>query len=169
MGSKFVKFPSLFLAAIVGVASGFSLAEPVFIPPKETDAIVLNFQAAYADTFNRRDAKGMAALLTENATLQNEWGDVTQGRARIESLLTRLMASLPAGMTLEDTSLASQAIAADTIVSQGVSRRIVAGAEPAQMFFMRVLVRQGGQWKMAATQIARPSTVPKPGTPVPAK
>jgi hypothetical protein len=49
------------------------------IPQKETDAVVQKFQAAYADTFDRRDAKGMAALLTENATLQNEWGDVTQG------------------------------------------------------------------------------------------
>lgn len=160
---------ALILAVFAAAAPFAARAEGGSRPQQETDAIVTRFQVAYADTFDRRDARAMAALLTENATLQNEWGDVTQGRARIESLLTRLMASLPAGMTLEDTSLASQAIAADTIVSQGVSRRIVAGAEPAQMFFMRVLVRQGGQWKMAATQIARPSTVPKPGTPVPAK
>ncbi|WP_175541695.1 SgcJ/EcaC family oxidoreductase [Polaromonas sp. YR568] len=129
---------------------------------QETDAIVSKFQAAYADTFNRRDAGAMASLLTENATLQNEWGDVTQGRGKIESLVTRLMAGLPAGTRLEDTALVSQAISADTIVSQGVSRRIVPGTEPGQMFFSRVLVLKDGQWRLAATQIARPSTVPKP-------
>ena len=44
---------------------------------------VLAFQAAYADTFDRRDAKGMAAMLTEDATLQNEWGDVVRGRGNM--------------------------------------------------------------------------------------
>jgi hypothetical protein len=101
--------------------------------------------------------------------LQNEWGDVTQGRTNIESLLTKLMANLQAGTKLEDTSLASQSVAPDIIVSQGISRRIVADSEPAQMFFTRVLVLQEGQWKLAATQIARPSTMPKPGAPQAAK
>lgn len=111
----------------------------------------------------------MAALLTESATLQNEWGDVTRGRTNIESLLVRLMAQLQPGTKLEDTSLASQSVGAGTIVSQGISRRLVPGADPAQMFFTRVLVLQGGEWKLAATQIARPSTMPKPVTPAPAK
>jgi uncharacterized protein (TIGR02246 family) len=162
-----MKLQALILAVIVAAAPSVSRAETDSIPQQETDAIVLKFQAAYADTFNRRDAKGMAALLTENATLQNEWGDVTQGRTKIELLLTQLMANLQTGTKLEDTSLASQSIAADIIVSQGISRRIVPGAEPAQMFFTRVLVLQGGQWKLAATQIARPSTMPKPITPPP--
>lgn len=111
----------------------------------------------------------MAALLTENATMQNEWGDVTQGRANIEPLLTRMMAKLPPGTTLEDTPVASQAVSADVIVSQGISHRLVPGADPVQMIFTRVLVRQGNQWQLAATQIARPSTMPKPAAPPPEK
>ena len=83
--------------------------------------------------------------------------------------LVRLMAQLQTGTRLADTSLVAQSIAADTIVSQGISRRLVPGADPVQMFFTRVLVLQGGEWKLAATQIARPSTVPKPVTPTPAK
>jgi uncharacterized protein (TIGR02246 family) len=149
------------IVAVFLILSG-SQAQPALRPQNETDSIVLGFQAAYADTFDRRDAKGMAALLTENATLQNEWGDVVQGRANIEAILTRLMATLPAGARLEDTSLASHAVAADVIVSQGISQRIIPDAVAAQMFFTRVLVRQGSQWLLAATQIARPSTVPKP-------
>jgi hypothetical protein len=68
---------------LVTAAASSSLAQKGSIPQAETDAIVARFQTAYADTFNRRDAKAMAALLTEDATLQNEWGDVTKGRANI--------------------------------------------------------------------------------------
>jgi len=157
------------LGSILAAASSVGHAQPPPLPQAQIDGIVAKFQTDYADTFDRRDAKAMAALLTDNATLQNEWGDVTQGRANIESLLVRLMAGLPPGTKLQDTSLAAQAIAADTIVSQGVSRRTVPGAAPTQMFFTRVLVRKDGQWRLAATQIARPSSVPKPGAPAPAK
>ena len=131
----------------------------------DVDAIVLKFQTDYADTFNRRDAKAMSALLTDNATLQNEWGDVTQGRDKIETLVTGLMSHLPTGTKLEDTALVSQSVEPNVIVSQGISHRIAPNTEPSQMFFTRVLVQQKGQWKMAATQIARPSTVPKPAAP----
>ncbi len=160
---------AIILAVIVAAAPCAGHADAGSIPQEQTDAIVAKFQSAYADTFDRRDAKGMAALLTDDATLQNEWGDVTRGRTNIESLLMRLMAQLQTGTKLEDTSLVSQSVAADTIVSQGISRRLVPGADPVQMFFTRVLVLQGGEWKLAATQIARPSAAPKPVTPTPAK
>ena len=154
------------LAAVLAIAgsSPAAHAQTALLAQSEIDAIVLRFQAAYAVTFDRRDAKAMGAMLTEDATLQNEWGDVVRGRANIEAILTRLMASLPAGETLKDTPLASHAVATDVIVSQGTSQRIAANAAPAQMFFSRVLVRQGGQWRLAATQIARPSAVPKPAS-----
>ena len=66
---------TFFLAVALAVAGSTpgTHAQTTFLPQSETDAIVLKFQATYADTFDRRDAKGMAALLTENATLQNEW------------------------------------------------------------------------------------------------
>src|ERR1700686_468710 len=102
-----MKLQALILAVVLAAASSATHAQTGLISQQETDAIVAKFQAAYADTFDRRDAKAMAALLTENATLQNEWGDVTQGRTNIELLLTKLMANLQTGTKLEDTSLAS--------------------------------------------------------------
>jgi uncharacterized protein (TIGR02246 family) len=161
-----MKSQTFFFAVALAVtgATPATHAQTTFLPQMETDAIVLKFQAAYADTFDRRDAKGMSALLTENATLQNEWGDVVQGRTNIEAALVRLMANLPAGEKLKDTSLASHAVAPDVIVSQGTSQRSSPNIAPVQMFFTRVLVREGGQWRMAATQIARPSAMPKPAT-----
>jgi len=155
------------VVAVLSLAGSTSAthAQTVVLRQDEVDAIVLKFQAAYADTFDRRDAKGMAALLTEDATLQNKWGEVVRGRANIEAILTLLMAALSAGVRLEDTALASHAVATDVIVSQGISQRISPDAAPAQMFFSRVLVRQGDQWRLAATQIARPSAMPKPPSP----
>jgi uncharacterized protein (TIGR02246 family) len=128
----------------------------------ETDSIVKQFQSDYAKCFDSRDAKSMVSMFTENATMQNEWGDVTQGRAKIEALVQHLMTKLPEKATLVDTSVASQCIAPDVIVSQGISRRLIPSAEEQQMFFTRVLVRSDKKWLLSATQIARPSTVPKP-------
>jgi len=118
------------LAAVLAIAgsSPAAHAQTALLAQSEIDAIVLRFQAAYAVTFDRRDAKAMGAMLTEDATLQNEWGDVVRGRANIEAILTRLMANLPAGERLSDTPLASHAVATDVIVSQGTSQRITANA-----------------------------------------
>lgn len=159
-----MKTQTLFLALALATAGSTPAthAQTTFLPQSETDTIVGKFQETYADTFDRRDAKGMAELLTENATLQNEWGDVVQGRTNIEATVARLMANLPAGAKLKDTPLVSYAVAPDVIVSQGTSQRISPNTAPVQMFFTRVLVRQGGQWRLAATQIARPSAIPKP-------
>src|SRR5580704_8346258 len=121
----------------------------------EISSIVRKFQASYADTFDRRDAKGMAALFTDDATFQNE-GDVMQGRAAIEANLVRLMAKLPPGTRLEDRATSSRVIAPDVIACHGISHRIVSNGISTEMYFVRVLVRQGDRWLLAATQIARP-------------
>ena len=126
----------------------------------EVDSIVRKFQSSYADTFDRRDPKGMAALFTDDATFQNE-GDVIQGRAAIEANLVRLMAKLPPGTRLEDRATSSRVIAPDVIACHGTSHRIASNGISTEMYFVRVLVRQGDRWLLAATQIARPSTLPK--------
>jgi uncharacterized protein (TIGR02246 family) len=158
-----MKSQTFFLAVALAMTGSTPAthAQTTFLPQSETDAIVLKFQIAYADTFDRRDAKGMSALLTENATLQNEWGDVVQGRTNIEAVLVRLMANLPTGEKLKDTPLVSHAVAPDVIVSQGTSQRISPNNASIQMFFTRVLVHEGSQWRLAATQIARPSAMAK--------
>jgi uncharacterized protein (TIGR02246 family) len=126
----------------------------------EVDSIVHKFQSSYAHTFDRRDAKAMAALFTNDATFQNE-GNVTEGRATIEANLTSLMAKLPPGTRLEDRATSSRVIAPDVIACHGISQRIASDGTSTEMYFIRVLVRQGDRWLLAATQIARPSTLPK--------
>ena len=126
----------------------------------EVDSVVRKFQSSYADTFDRRDPKGMAALFTDDATFQNE-GEVMQGRATIEANLVRLMAKLPPGTRLEDRATSSRVIAPNVIACHGISHRIAPNGISTEMYFVRVLVRQGDRWLLAATQIARPSTLPK--------
>lgn len=155
-----MRTPFLLLAAVLMAVPMLGRCES--LTQAEVDAVVLKFQAAYADTFDRRDAKGMGELMTENSTLQNEWGGVTQGREKIVALVAGLMSHLPEGTKLEDTALVSQLVSPQVIVSQGISHRITPGKDPVEMYFSRVLVLQDGQWKLAATQIARPSSFPKP-------
>jgi hypothetical protein len=81
--------------------------------------------------------------------------------ATIEANLMRLMAKLPPGTRLEDRANSSRGIAPDVIVCHGVSHRIASDGLSTEMYFVRVLVRQGDRWLLAATQIARPSTLPK--------
>src|ERR1700722_900895 len=133
------------------------------LSPADVDSIVRKFQSSYADTFDRRDAKGMAALFTDDATFQNE-GNVTQGRATIEANLMRLMAKLPPGTRLEDRAASSRVIAPDVIACHGISHRIASNGTSTEMYFVRVLVRQGDRWLLAATQIALPSPIPKPSS-----
>ena len=129
----------------------------------EVDSIVRKFQSSYADTFDRRDAKGMAALFTDDATFQNE-GDVIQGWAAIGANLVRLMAKLLPGTRLEARATSSRVIALDVIACHGISHRIVSNGTFTEMYFVRVLVRQGDRWLLAATQIALPSPIPKPSS-----
>jgi len=157
---RFVTLKSLTLvAATLVVLPQFAYAKDALLSQNEADAVVVKFQNDYADCFNRRDSKAMATLLTENATMQNE-GKVTQGRDKIESMVSGLMAKLAPGTKLEDTSLVSQCVAPNVIVSQGTSKRTVPDAEPIFMYFARVLVKQKGKWMLAATQLAKPSTPP---------
>jgi len=144
------------LCAVLMFNAGMAHAGAPSLSPAEVDTIIHKFQAAYADTFNRRDAKGMAALFTQDATFQTDGGVVTQGRDKIEANLVKLMAQLPPGTTLEDTAVSSRDISANVIVCHGISHRLTPNAPAVTMVFTRVLVQQKGHWLLAATLIARP-------------
>jgi hypothetical protein len=114
LAEALMKTQTFFLAVALAMAGSTPAtdAQTTFLPQSETDAIVLKFQLTYADTFDRRDAKGMAALFNENATLQNEWGDVVQGRTNIAPPSPALWPTTPQTPS-EDTPLVSHAVAAD--------------------------------------------------------
>ena len=129
---------------------------------QEVEAIVREFEDEYAAAFGRKDAKALSNLLAEDATLLSEWGDVMQGRAKIERMLANVFPNMPDELELANTSAHSRAIT-DVIVSHGVSHKIGEwGAGEEKLSYTRVLVRQRGGWRRAATQVAPSSSMPDP-------
>jgi uncharacterized protein (TIGR02246 family) len=130
---------------------------------QEVEAIVRKFEDEYAAAFGRKDAKALSNLLAEDATLLSEWGDVMQGRAKIERMLANVFPNMPDELELANTTAHSREITDDVIVSHGVSHKIGEwGAGEAKLSYTRVLVRQRGGWRLAATQVAPSSSIPDP-------
>ena len=130
---------------------------------QEVEAIVREFEDKYATAFGRKDAKALSDLLAGDATLLSEWGDVMQGRTTIERMLANVFPNMPNELKLVNTPAHSRAITDEVIVSHGTSHKIGEwGAEEEELSYTRVLVRQGGGWKLAATQVAPSSSMPDP-------
>jgi uncharacterized protein (TIGR02246 family) len=140
--------------------------EKEMIPKQqEVEAIVRKFENEYAAAFGRKDAKALSELLAGDATLLSEWGDVMQGRAKIERMLANVFPNMPNELKLVNTPAHSRAITEDVIVSHGASHKIGEwGAGEEKLSYTRVLVRQGGEWRLAATQVTPSSSMPDPRT-----
>jgi uncharacterized protein (TIGR02246 family) len=128
----------------------------------EVDRIVAEVERAYADAYSRGDAPALAAIFTEDATVEAEWGAVLQGRAAIEEGFAAALGSRLQGERLETTPTVSSAICADVIVSHGVSVRGRRGFVMERFFHTRVLLLHGDRWLLAADHTARPSPRPAP-------
>jgi len=135
------------------------------IQQEEVDVIVREFEDKYAAAFRSKDAKALSELLVREVTLLSEWGDVMQGRANIERMLAGVFPNMPDELKLVNTPAHSRAITEDVILSHGSSHKIgdwSTGEE--KLSYTRVLVRRGGEWKLAATQVAPSSSMPDPRT-----
>ena len=132
---------------------------------QEVDVIVREFEEEYAAAFGRKDAKALSDLLAKDVTLLTEWGDVMHGRAKIERMLANVFPNMPNELKLVNTPAHSRAITEDVIVSHGTSHKIGEwGAGEERLSYTRVLVREGGEWRLAATQVAPSSSMPDPRT-----
>jgi uncharacterized protein (TIGR02246 family) len=130
---------------------------------EDVGEIVREMEDEYTAAFGRKDAKALAALLTEDVTLVTEWGDVVQGRAEIERMLVGVFPGMPDKLEIESTTAHARAIAGDVIVSHGTLHKIGAwGAGEDRLSYTRVLVRLGGKWRISAIQVAPASSMPDP-------
>ena len=130
---------------------------------EDVEAVVRKIEDEYAAASVRKDAKALAALLTEDVTLVTEWGDVVQGRAEIERMLAGVFPRMPDKLELESTPAHARAITEDVIVSHGSLRKIGAwGAGEEGLSYTKVLVRRGGEWRISAIQVAPASSAPDP-------
>ena len=124
----------------------------------DVGSIVRAFEDDFMAAFDRRDARGLAALFTERATIVTEWGDVVQGRDVFARGLARAFERISSTLTLVNTPTHAELIADDVIVAHGTSckRERSTGAEE-RLAFTRVLVRRDGKWRLAANHVSEPS------------
>jgi len=156
------------LMAQQGTAPATSSQTPL-LPQTEVDSAVQQFEAAFAAGYNGGDAKRVADLYTDNATLLTESGITIIGRERIEKALAAGFAQRK-DAKLENTPQNSVAVSRDVIVTQGLSRLTPAdnAQQPSEFLYTRVLTRQEDKWRIAVAQYARPNpwVVTLPTTPV---
>ena len=120
--------------------------------------IAVDFENAYAEAFNRRDAKALAALFVEDATIVTEWGDVVVGRDTFARGLAEAFARVPASLTLENAPTHARLVADGEMVTHGTSNRSDTTTWTADhLTFTRVLVWRDGAWRLAASHVSEPS------------
>lgn len=151
------------LGLVITVASGMAaqMCEPgPTLSTSQVETIAKNFESKYADAFDQGDAKSLASLYTEDATVMAEYGAVQQGRARIEKALASLFAS--SKQNLEDTPAFSRAVTNDVIVVQGTMlRHHGLGRQAAETgLYTHILVQQDSEWRLAAVQYSIKAHIP---------
>ena len=126
-------------------------------------AIAREMEVEYTAAFGRNDAKALAALLAEGVTLVTEWGDVMHRQAEIERMLAGVFPGMPDKLEMKSTPAHARAIADDVIVSHGILHKFGAwGTGEDRLSYTRVLVRQGGEWRISAIHVAPASSMPDP-------
>lgn len=143
---KSTTFPvaaALAIGAVVVV--GCVQAQP---PTADRDAIAKTARN-FADAFNKADAKGLAALWTENGESRDAGGRTFLGRAAIEKAYTDFFKA-NASSRIEVLVKSVRFPAKDLAIEEGLLRHTRGPKDlPATTAYVAVLVREGGQWKIA--------------------
>jgi len=121
-------------------------------------------QKALVDSFNKRDAAGIAALYASNAVLVGPSGDISKGRAAIETTETNTIkgfGDFRFASVVKDAGAVGNGLwftFETTIETKGAN-----GPLTVHVHGLSVLAREGKGWKVAATTLA--ANVPPPGAP----
>jgi uncharacterized protein (TIGR02246 family) len=128
----------------------------------DAEAIVAEVEGAYAVAYSSADAKALASLFAEDASVQTEWGPVLRDRDEIMEGLVALFAAKSAPDELTNRPVFSHGVSDDVVVSHGTAERRAPDGVNEAFLYTRVYVLRDGAWVIAANQIARPSTHLRP-------
>lgn len=138
----------VFVAALM-LGSGLAAQKP----DADVEALTRSFEQA----FNKGDAKGIAALVTKDAVQLTPDGRFLTGQTSIEEHHAKLFGGPAKGARLTLKPSHAQDVTSDVRVSEGTYQ--VAGAEiTGSGRYVNTLVRQGGQWRLAAIVVVPDST-----------
>jgi len=146
------------LAAIGGVfASGLCVAgeprtkETPFSKESSRDAdraAIIQSGRDFTTSFEKGDAKGVAALWTEHGEYESDDGTILRGRTAIEAAFAAHFKSLPAEkmeIKVENIRFPSR----DTAIEEGLTCTTAGGMLPDSACYRVVHVREDGKWRIA--------------------
>jgi uncharacterized protein (TIGR02246 family) len=109
---------------------------------------------AFADAFNKGDAKAVAAMWTENGEFRVPDGQTFVGRAAIEEAYAKFFKA-NAGAKIEVVVKSVRFPAKDLAVEEGLLRSWRGSKDlPSSTTYVAVQVRENGQWKIALSSEA---------------
>ena len=152
----------ILVVALAPAAPGWAREGDKLALSKEDEKALQKFEDAYVAAYNRGDAKALAALFTEDASILNSGGSVLKGRAVLEKGLAQVFAGPSKGAKLVNTPLNTRVVSKNVIVTQGTARTTGGGgSKEAHTFtYTKVLVRREKQWRIAVAHFAFPTSPP---------
>ena len=107
---------------------------------------ITDLLASFVKTYNSKDAKGLGALFTPEAEIEDEDGDITRGRDAIVARFAETLAGSEAG-TLAVKTESLRFLGTDLAIEEGTaSLTVSAGAAPETNRYSVIYARQGGRW-----------------------
>jgi uncharacterized protein (TIGR02246 family) len=134
---------------IVALAAAALLVTSARVAAQPTAADVQKITDQYLAAFNKADSKAVAALYTADALRVNPDGSLVTGRAAIEKGYAAAFAGPDKGGKLTLQPGKSISVTADVAVFEGMYQ-VTGGKMPAKGRYVNTLVRQGGEWRLAA-------------------
>jgi uncharacterized protein (TIGR02246 family) len=123
------------------------------------EAAIRAVLARETEGWDRFDAKEVASKFTSDAVWQNPFGVRLHGRAEIEKFLTDLLArpGYRAGKSTAPTKILELRLMSPTTATVWSDEKIeglvndISGhpMEPRHSYYLKVLVKQGGEWKIS--------------------
>lgn len=127
----------------------------------ETARIVEDVETRLAEAWSRGAVDEVVALFDGEATLETEWGTVFKGHEALKRWLNSALAGGAGPNTRVSRATVSNAITPEVIVTHGVTFYGFDSGVGERLFHTRVLLKTKEGWKIAAEQLARPSTLPE--------
>lgn len=126
---------------------------------QKRDADVDQLMAQYQAAWNKGDAKGLAALYSQNSLRIGSDGEPLSGKAAIEQSFVKNFGGPWKGTKLTLKPGRTENVTADVRLQEGTYELTGGAAGPQRGRYLNTLVRQDGQWRIAAVA-AIPQTAP---------
>lgn len=123
-------------------------------------AIAEAFATQYETAFNAGDAKALAAMFAEDVEFTDGDGELTQGRADVEDLISRNLVR-NAGARLDIQIESARALGEGVIAERGVTAVTSKQGELSSTAYTLIYTKQGSDWKISQL-VESPIPVPAP-------